>query len=312
VKPEVAEHVRRIAAELGFRPNRAGKILAARKQPLTIGCFLPSVENPFFDEVLRGYRAAERELSHYGVSLLIKEVEGYNPTVHLEGIRQLVAEGPGALCLTTVDVPEIRAYVDEVIAAGIPVVALNNDLTRTRRLCYVGTDYHRSGCVAASLMRLIRARDMNIVIVTGSLHVKGHNERIQGFSQTLRGYGVDYKLVDVFESQDNTRHAYNVTREILGRNPEVNCIYVAAAGAPGVAKAVTELGRQDDVLLACCDDIPEVRRLIRSGVIDFTICQEPWEQGYRAVELLFNHSVDRDGPHRDIITDTVVKIRENL
>ena len=47
VKPEIAEHVRRIADELGFEPNRAGKILAARKQPIRIGCFLPSKGNAF-------------------------------------------------------------------------------------------------------------------------------------------------------------------------------------------------------------------------------------------------------------------------
>lgn len=42
VKPEIAEHVRKISQDLGYEPNRAGKILAARKQPLKIGCFCPA------------------------------------------------------------------------------------------------------------------------------------------------------------------------------------------------------------------------------------------------------------------------------
>ena len=67
VKPQVQEHVRRIADEMGFLPNRAGKILAARKQPLKIGCFLPGIGNAFFEEVLAGYDAAAAEYAHYGV-----------------------------------------------------------------------------------------------------------------------------------------------------------------------------------------------------------------------------------------------------
>lgn len=65
VNSNVAEKVRRIADELGFVPNMAGKILAARKQPIRIGCLLPNIGNPFL-MILSPDFAGQKK--NYGIS----------------------------------------------------------------------------------------------------------------------------------------------------------------------------------------------------------------------------------------------------
>ena len=57
VRPQVAEKVRRLAREMNYLPNRAGRELAAIKRSLRIGFLLPGVDNGFFDDILRGARA---------------------------------------------------------------------------------------------------------------------------------------------------------------------------------------------------------------------------------------------------------------
>lgn len=298
---------------MGFSPNRAGRILAARKHPITVGCCFPGVENDFFIDVASGYRAAQREFGHYGVSVKMHRLKGYEPEEHLAAIKLLVEQGCGALCISTVDTPEIRRCVDELVDSGIPVITVNNDLTNTKRLCYVGTDYLRGGSVAAALLCKMTPSPMNLLVVTGSLYMKGHNERVRGFSHTLRKYGLPYNTIDVFESLDSDTHAYNRTRQILQEHPETNCIFIAAAGTAGVGRAVKELGLQNSLVLSSCDDIPSTKELMRDGVVDFTVCQQPWEQGYRAIQLLFDYIVDnREKTPEDFITDTVIKIKENI
>lgn len=313
VKPEIARHVRQIAKELGYEPNRAGKILAARKQPIRVGCFLPSVGNAFFADVIAGFRAAQADYADFGLSLLLEEARGYDPQVHLEAIRRLAEEGCSALCVSTVDTPEIRACVDELAEAGIPVVAVNTDLTNTKRLCYVGCDYLQAGRTAAGLLALMTHERLNLLIVTGSMHMKGHNQRMQGFSIALREKNVPYRVMDVCESLDNDEHAYRVTMEALRLHPETNCIYIVAAGVSGVCRAVVEMGRRKELRVLSHDEIDATRRFIMDGVIDFTIGQEPWKQGYCSVQTLFDYFMDdkRTVP-ADVITGTVIKIRENL
>lgn len=313
VNTKIAAHVRHIADEMGYAPNRAGKILAAKKQPLRIGCFLPSIGNPFFIDVVRGLRMAEAELRDFGVSVRLKEIRGYDAQVHIRSIRQLAEqEGCAALCLSTIDIPEIRSYVNALIDRGIPVVAMNTDLSETRRLCYVGSDYFNGGSTAAGLLSLMASEHLNILIVTGSLKMKGHNERMQGFLQTLDSKHTDYDVLDIFETQDSEEIAYQKAMVSFSQHPTPNCVYVIAAGAGGVCRAMRELGREFRYVITN-DDVPTTQKYLMEGLIDFTVCQEPVQQGYHAIHKIFDYFMsDRKSPPGDYLTSTVIKIKENL
>jgi len=313
VKPGVAEHVRKIAEELGYSPNRAGQILAARKRPILIGCFMPNIGNVFFNDVIKGFRKAEKELSDFGVSIIIREARGYDMDVHKQAIQELMDQGCDGLCVATIDTPEMHLYLNQIIETGIPVVAVNTDLGKTKKLCYVGNDYYKAGATAAGLLSLMLTKEIKLLIVTGSMHMKGHNDRIRGFSRTLRRNNIPYHVVDVCESQDNDEHACNLTMKVLKEHPETDCIYIVAAGVAGVCQAVKELDRQNDLRIVSHDDVPVTRRLVKEGVIDFTVCQEPEQQGYQSIHILFNYFMSgRQDKPKDFITGCVIKTKENI
>lgn len=313
VKPDVAEHVRKIANEMDFVPNRAGKVLATRKQPIKIGCSLPGKGNAFFDGVISGFRRAEQELADFGVSVEVLSIEGYDPKKHISAIRSLTQSGCSALCVSTVDTPEIRKTVNEIIDKGVPVITVNTDITETQRLCYVGSDYFKAGCTAAGMLSLVIKKEANLLIVTGSLNVKGHNERIRGFSQTLRKKGIKHNLIDTVESFDNDNHAYTQVINALKRHKEINCIYIAAAGVEGTCRAVTDLGMEKEVVVLSYDETSSIRELVHSGVINFTLGQEPETQGYKAIQLMFDYLINNKKiKPGDYITEIVIRISENL
>ncbi len=313
VKPEIAEQVRRAAAEMGFAPNKAGKILAGKKQPITIGFFLPGSGNPFFEDVVRGMRDAEQELKDFGVSVLLEEVEGFSPQDHIDGIRRLVEAGCTALCVAAIDTQEIRSYINQVVEQGIPVITVNTDLTDTNRLCYVGCDYNKGGSTAGGLLSLITNEPLHILIIMGSFKMKGHNERMQGFLQKLDLKRVPYEVVGLFESQDNDDVSYARTKAMLTQHKEVNCVYITAAGAHGACRAVQEAEYEKRPFVIATDDVPSTREMLRAGVVNFTICQEPYEQGYRPVHIMFDYFMgDCKVRPAGFETFTVIKIPENL
>ena len=61
VNAETAENIRKMAKQLGYEPNPAGKALAARKHRPVIGIILSSEGNAFFDRVIEGIKAAAEE-----------------------------------------------------------------------------------------------------------------------------------------------------------------------------------------------------------------------------------------------------------
>lgn len=319
VKPEIEARIKRIAEQNSFRINKAGRILAGRKQPLVVGCLMPGVGNLFFDDVISGYTSAQKELADYGVSLKIKNIRGFSPERHIEAIQELLDEGCRALCLSTLDVPEVCRFIDGIIEKGIPVIAVNTDIPETKRICYIGSDYYKAGKTAAQLLsKILRPGELplKIAVFTGSLNIKGHNERITGFEEGLSAYHVENSIINITEGFDNDEYVFLPALAIFEKHPEINCIYIAASCVAGVCTALKQSVMKlqpERIRIVVFDDLPETKRLIREGLIDFTICQSPFQQGYQAIHALFNYALDkRDIPANNILMNTIIKIAENL
>lgn len=312
VKPEVEERVTLIAEELGFSPNLAGKALATRKQPLRLGCLLPSIGNPFFKEVIEGFKQAESELSDFGVSVDIIQIKSFEVDIHLKALKQLRKQQYNGVCITSIDVPQVQEQINCLSRDGTAVITVNTDITESKRLCYVGPDYYHGGKTASGFLSLVEAKPLRLVILTGSFHIKGHNERIKGFLQGLERRNHTYEIQDTIEGFDDDHLSYANTLKSLKEHPHANCLFVVAAGVEGACKAIKELDLQQTIRIVCFDDIPAVKALIREGSISFTFCQEPRRQGYEAIQKLFFHLMDKALPVEDTITNTIIKIQENL
>jgi LacI family transcriptional regulator len=312
VNQDVAERIRRMAEEMGFTPNRAGKILAARKQPMSIGCLLPDEGNPFFSDVIAGFQRAQNELADFGVTVHVEHIKGFDPATHINAVNRLAAEGYSGLCLTTMDIPEVQLAVHTVIGKGIPVVSVNTDIPDTGRICYVGPDYFNDGQTAAGLLARMTDVVLHVLIVTGSYYIRGHKERINGFISGMKHHKVSFMIADTIESQDDDEYAYVRTVRSLSQHPDINCVFIGAGGVTGVCTAVKHLQRTAVHILSF-DAVPSTVGYVKDGTIDFTICQEPERQGYMAIKKLFDYLISDDGRDpEDFITDTIIKIAENI
>ena len=54
IRPEVAERVRQIAEEMGYKPNQLGRALSMSRNNIKIGVILQGAETPFMKEVMKG------------------------------------------------------------------------------------------------------------------------------------------------------------------------------------------------------------------------------------------------------------------
>ncbi len=91
--------------------------------------------------------------------------------------------------------------------------------------------------------------------------VKGHNELMQGFLQTLDSKHTDYDVLDIFETQDSEEIAYQKAMVSFSQHPTPNCVYVIAAGAGGVCRAMRELGREFRYVITN-DDVPTTQKYL--------------------------------------------------
>ncbi len=313
VNPEVAARIRKLAEDMGFEPSKAGRILAICKQNIKIGCVLPSDGNNFFNDIIAGIKAAEAELSDYNISVEIISIKGYNLKTQIKAIDTLIEHGCTALALAVVDLPEIVSKVNEVMDKGIPVVTVNIDLTDSKRLCYCGCDYVAAGRTAGGMLSLTAEKHLNILVVIATKKHHGHQMRVEGFCSELDRLQTPYTIVETIESEDNAKYGYFLTRKTLDDNPEINAIYIASAGVDGICKAVTDLDRQNQIHLCAFDDMASIRELVEQRILDFTICQEPYMQGYMCIQRLFQYLLsNRTEQLENYITRSTIKIPANI
>ncbi|MDL2301445.1 LacI family DNA-binding transcriptional regulator [Lachnospiraceae bacterium OttesenSCG-928-D06] len=311
VNPETAKRIREIITVLDYKPNKAGLVLAAQKKHIKIGVIMFSLDNPFFEDVLKGLKDKSQELEGYNCTVIVKHVK-LDVTEQLEAIAQLIAEGVSGIALTPCNDDRIRKQINSLHKKGIPVVTFNTDIEDCKRIAYVGSHYRKSGETAAGFMHLITHGKANIGIITGSSNILCHTERIAGFTNVLHQLSPDYHIVEIIENHDDEFESYEQTHKMLTRHPEINALFFAAAGVYGGCRGVTNLGLKNIPILTF-DKVPTTIELINQGLICATICQQPRLQGSKPLDILFDYLSTGVLPEKEYHYVAIdIRIRENI
>jgi LacI family transcriptional regulator len=313
INPQIRAEILAIAAATGYKTNRAGKMLGIRKNPLKIGIQMPAVGNDFFLEVRRGLEQAAVELADFGLILVIREMKGFTVATQIAQVRSLLAEGINALAFVPIDHPDVAGLLDELAAARLPVLTLNTDVASGPRLGYVGNDYARSGAIAAGIFGLLAAgQPLQVLIVTGSRQVLGHNQRIAGFCRTVRQRYPEIAVLDILENQDDDERSCQMVREALTRWPGLDALFLTAGGVAGACRARREFAGSRQIRIICFDQTPGIESYLQDGTIAASIGQEPFRQGHEAVRLLFDYLLDGTAPPLRTLTRNEIMIREHF
>ena len=313
VKPETQERVLRAIRQLGYTKNIAGKALTLKKTTPIIGAVISSEGNPFFDDVIEGFHKAEKELADYGVTLMLKTIRGYEVRHQLDRIDELVKAGISALVIQPINDPRIAEKLNEIEQKGIPTVTVNTDIENTNRRCYVGSDYTAGGVTAAGVMRIVTGGRANLGIVAGVSMLLGHDQRREGFERHIHDVCPDITIVESVSAMDDTEHSYRMTLSMLKRNPQMDAIFIVAAGAEGVCRAVQELGLEHAIHVVAFDIVPATVDMMHKGMVRAVICQQPFRQGYDSVMAAFDILLTGEPKQgRQIIMEHQIKILENL
>jgi len=310
VNAETAARVMEIVKALDYRPNKAGLALAARKKKFKIGVILFSENNPFFDEVMEGVLAKAQELEDYGIITVTKRVE-FDLDAQIQAIDEFLTEEVNGLLLAPYNHEKIREKIDEITDMQIPVVTVNTDIEGSKRLAYVGSDFFQGGRMAAGIFGLMMKGNTEVAIVTGSSNVLCHSERIRGFREVLDKDYPNLQIAEIVENHDDEFESYALTKKILEKYPRIGALFYTAAGVNGGCKAVIE--SKKDVRVVTFDEVPTTIAMLKEGVISATIGQQPFKQGAKALDILFEYLTSGIIPEEeDCIIELTMKIKETV
>lgn len=312
VNSETEKKIRTILEQVGYTPNIAGKALAVRKKNLTIGVLLTSEGNEFFDDVMKGIEDAEKEIKQYGINVIVRTMKGYDAKVQYKLMEEM-EKYINFLILNPINNPLIVEKINQLDKDGIKVITLNTDVENSNRICHVGNDYKKSGMVACGMMGLITGGKAKVGIISGSNKILGHNQRIEGFIKVAREKYPNIEICATIETNDDDIQGFEETKKLLMSNKNITALYIVAAGAYGVCRSVISMGLETKITIISFDNTPSILEMMDRGLIKATICQEPYTQGYKAVNLAFRYLVSGEEFEQEkYIVKNEIKIYENL
>ena len=311
VSPKIREQVQQILREAKYEPNTAAVALKSTVRNLTIGVIIPDLRNEFFCNVYEGIQEASHRYRGYGVMVEEYRMEDSTGEELVRGIDALMEKGIDALALQAIDVPIVR---DRLAALpDIPLVTFNSDLADSHRICFVGQDAFAAGEVAGRMMRLHLRQQGAVAVIIGRSALTHQVERVQGFDRIMQGSSLVSEFLGPVEIRESDSVAYDTTLKLLQNRPDLIGIYAAGGGQKGIAAALDDSGRARDVIMIGHDLLPKTVEYLNAGVVNCTIAQAPYFQGYLPVEILAEYLLFHREPESEKMYATVdIRIKENV
>lgn len=285
--PEEAPAETAAATQFNYEPKKNDTGKEFRIAALTVQ------NNPFWVDVTKGIEAACAALAgdDYRTTVDMITVDDFDGQVFAETIDTCIVKGYDAI--TTVGVSDaIVPAINKATQAGIPVYVFNSDTEKeSERVAFIGQDLYAAGGVAADTAAALIEEKGKVAIITGLYSVNAHELRRHGIEDTINEKYPDIEIVGTTENHDSADEAYTQTKDFITANPDLSAILVTAGGPHGAAKAIEELGVQDQVKLVCFDTTTEIVGYVKKGIINGTVSQDPFGQGADPIILAYNQLV---------------------
>lgn len=312
VDPEIRARVLGIMEELDYTPNAMARALKGSRNPIRIGSIMPSSANPFYVDIRAGIDEASRYYEQYGVEVVKLEMECSTADCLIQSIDHLEAEGVRGMMLVPIADDQARERINR-LPDTIPVVTYNSDITGTKRLCFVGNDHLAAGRVAGQLMGLLLPDRGNVLLVISQQGFLAHVERVTGFRTALDKLKPGIRYVGPEYTYERESIAYDVVSRAIAADKDLVGIYVAGGGQQAAAQALADSPRAGRIRMICHDLLPKTVEFVKSGVVDFTLGQEPFLQGYMPIEILYEyHMFDRAPLMDKLLTRIDIRVRDNV
>jgi simple sugar transport system substrate-binding protein len=273
------------SAGAAFTPNATIADHVKSGQKLVIRVSYHDVSNEFAPQIKAGVEQAAKDL---GVDAVMVGPVGAKAEDQIAELESLMEKGVDGLAISSVSTDALAPIIDKALGQGIPVVTFNTDNPSSKRLAFVGQDLVNSGRIAGDLMAKAINNKGKVIITTLDAAAQWSLDREKGAREALGKYP-DIQVVQTVNTGTEPQGIYSNIENAMLANPDVNgilsleCCSVSPAG-----EYVKRNNLKDQVKVVGFDLLPSTLQLIKDGYVVSTIDQDPFTQGYKAVELLVN------------------------
>jgi ribose transport system substrate-binding protein len=267
-----------------------------------------NVRYDFWQAVNQGAEAAAKEI---GLNLSVEgPLAEDDADTQIEILEAAIERKPQAIVIATIMDDRMPAVLAKAREAGIKLVVINQSPDMKPSPVIVSSNHIESGRLAGQAAIKETNGHPSIAIISDHANSVVSEDRVAGMKLVLAGYNDSWK--GPFYAENSEDRAYEIAKQLILADSSINTfITLNGSSSQGVAKALKEQNRTDDVILIGFDSTSDEVQLLEAGIIKASIVQKPFNMGYLGVKTALN-LIEGDNADPKIDIESSVITKENM
>jgi ribose transport system substrate-binding protein len=209
----------------------------------------------------------------------------YDPKGEQQAFEEAVADKPSGILVSPADPNLMAPDIDSALQAGIPVLTIDSDASKSKRPLFIGSDNYAAGRLGGQLLVKLLGGKGNVVMFTypGQANLM---ERRQGYEGVFESYP-NIKIIQAVDIHGEAAVAYQAAKDLLTSKARVNAfVCLEAVACPEVGEAVKDTNMAGKVTIMAMDTDRRTLNWIQQGLVAATVAQKPYTMAYFGAKVL--------------------------
>jgi LacI family transcriptional regulator len=302
---------------MDYHPNILASTLASKKIVSFAILFPnPQSEESYWNKPMEGVRKAFNELQQFGIKISVFRFSQTEASSFVHEARKILDGKFDGVVLAPFFSREAKNFIRELSLRNIPFVFIDSNLKECEKLSYVGQNSYQSGALSARLLDFSIPGPASILILHFAKEMDNQNhlmQREKGFYEYFEQNDPEKQntLITLEIENPTDKIFFSTIDRLFSENQNIMGIFVTNSQVYRIAEYL-EARNRADIRLIGHDLIRENAEYLKKGIVDFLICQRPEEQGYQAVNALFEHVIMKKQVKNENFTSIDIVTKENL
>jgi len=254
-----------------------------------------STDKPYIAVISKGFQhqfwqavkaGAEQAAVDYDVTITFEGPETESQVdKQVEMVQAALDKNPAALCLAALDTQALIPQLERAQEAGIPVIGFDSGVDSDIPLSTAATDNIAAAAVAADKMAELIGGSGQVAVIVHDQTSRTGIDRRDGFVNQIEAEYPDIEIVDIQYGGGDQLKSTDLAKAIIQAHPDLKGFFGANEGSIiGVLNAVSELGKEGEIVVIGYDSGQQQMDAIRAGTEAGAITQDPIGIGYKCVE----------------------------
>jgi ribose transport system substrate-binding protein len=258
---------------------------------------------------------AKAEAAKLGVNLIWKGATTWSTTLQTPIVNATLATHPSALLIAPTDSKALFKPIDAYVKAGIPVITVDTTLANQSILAgAVSSDNFQGGEAAAEAIAAAAHYKGGVAVINVEKGVSTTDLRQEGFLAQMKKYPHMKVVATEYDNDSQTTAESQARALILAHSNLVGIFGTNLYSAQGAGDGVAASGDKGKIFVAGYDAEPSEVKLLRQGVINILVAQNPAQEGKLGVQYAYDYLTGKKNliPKKQVLLPNVVMTTQDI